>query len=95
MLNVNYGEIRTRVIAKISECSDAMEENLRKLGEEVSMLPSYIEGDAAVAYVREFNDIVEDIHKKLNVNIKAYAEQLEDICKEFERLDNDMSQALG
>lgn len=93
-LDVQYGAIRTNVIAKIEEQKTEMETLLGKLSETVGTLPSVMEGDALQAYLVEYDKIVKTVYSKLNVNLGEFSAQLESVCAEFEKLDNEMNTQL-
>jgi WXG100 family type VII secretion target len=94
-LDVRYDEIRTQVIAKLNDQKGEMEDILSKLESTVGEIPSHMEGDAAVAFVNEFDEIVKKIYTKLNINIGDFAAQLESVCSEFEKLDIEMQSQLS
>ena len=93
-LNVQYEDIRTEVIAKLSDQKDAMQNNLERMDASVESLRSVMEGDALEAYIDEYNRIVQKIYIKLNSNLEEYKAQLESVCAEFEALDTDMQSQL-
>lgn len=93
-LDVRYDEIRSEVIGKLIEQKIQMEEGLSKLQRIVDQIPEYMEGEAAQAYVIEFEEIVKRIYSKLNINVDNFANQLESVCQEFENLDNDIQGSL-
>lgn len=94
-LDVQYGQIRSNVIAKLESQKEQMEGLLKDLDGTVQSLPSYMEGDALQAYINEYEQIVKVIYRKLNHNLGQFSDQLEKVCKEFEKLDNDMHTQIG
>lgn len=95
MLDVRYEEIRSEVIGKLMEQKEQMENELKSLERIVSQIPAYMEGEAAVAYAEEFYEIVMQIYSNVNVNIGDFADQLETVCQEFEKLDADIKTQLS
>lgn len=94
-LDVRYAEIRSEVIGKLESQKSEMETLLGKLDDTVETLPSVMEGDTLNAYINEYETIVKSIYTKLNVNLGQFAAQLENVCKEFENLDEDMREQLS
>ena len=96
-MEVNYNEIRENVIAKMMEHASTMESILSSLSGIVGDITAcnYLTGEAANAYVTEFEDTVQTTFSRINLNITNIAEQLEKVCKEYEQMDADLRDQLN
>ena len=54
-----------------------------------------VTGEAANAYVTEFEETVQTTFSRINLNITNIAEQLEKVCKEYEQMDADLRDQLN
>ena len=96
-LEVRYDEIRSNVIAKLQELQEEMVGIHKDMDTTVNDIigNNYMAGDAACAYASEFNDPITELFQKLNTGIQTYCDQLESVCKEFEKQDAEVSGMLN
>ena len=96
-MEVNYNEIRENVIAKMMEHASTMESILSSLSGIVGDITACnnLTGEAANAYVTEFEETVQTTFSRINLNITNIAEQLEKVCKEYEQMDADLRDQLN
>lgn len=96
-LEVKYDEVRSNVIAKIQELQEAMVSYHADLNNAVDGISAnrYMQGDAATAYATEFTDAISGLFDKLNQDLQSYCDQLESVCAEFEKQDQETSQMLN
>ena len=95
-LNVKYTEIQTNVIQKLSEEQTEMVSIYNEMTNTVNRIleERYMSGKAANSYVLEFTDPISEIFESLNRNLEDYIHQLEDVCSEFAREDQELSGML-
>ncbi|MBQ8167626.1 MAG: hypothetical protein IJZ96_11440 [Lachnospiraceae bacterium] len=96
-MEVNYGEVRSQVIAKLQEEFSNLTVTLTKLTNTVNGIIEnrYLEGETAEGYIDEFNTIVSSTFNNINLNVNAIADQLETICKKYEEMDSNNKTALS
>lgn len=89
---VDYAAIRTNVIEKLLTESETMSGILNSLSATVSDIieQNYMEGTTAEAYFDEFQTIVSTTFTTINANVEAIANQLESICANYEKQDQEM-----
>lgn len=96
-MEVNYGEVRSQVIAKLQDEFTNLTTSLTNLTNTVNGIieNKYLEGETAEGYIDEFNTIVSNTFNNINLNVCAIADQLEAICKKYEKIDADNKAALS
>ena len=94
-LSVDYDAVRSEIIGKLLSQGEDMEDILNKLDASVESLPSVMEAKTLDAYINEYHVIVQRIYQTLNENLRIFAQQLEDACKNFEEVDSDLQSVLN
>ncbi len=92
---VDAEAVRTNVVDKLTGLKEEMENTLSRLETEVGDIPTYMQGDAATAYVNEFDTIIKSIYSKLDNNVGIFADKIGKAIMQFEALDADVSDQMN